>query len=288
VGVRIGAHVSTSGGVHTSISRAVEIGANCIQIFAGAPQRWMEARFSDEDVETFRRLSRVNDIRPVFVHSSYLINMASLDDALRARSVGSLVAGLRWAEKLGASGVITHLGSSRDAVPELAMGLVVQSLATVLVEAPIGPHLLLETCAGQGNTIGRRFEQIGEVIDRLDRDPRLQVCLDTAHIFAAGYDITTRDGLSSTLRQFDELIGLDRLAAIHVNDSKSPFASNVDRHENIGKGLIGEDALALVLNHPHLRHIPFLLEVPGFDGQGPDRQNVLALRRLAGLEPESD
>jgi deoxyribonuclease IV len=284
VTLRIGAHVSTSGGVHTAIGRAVEIGANCIQIFAGAPQRWMEARFSDGDVETFRSLCREKDIQPVFIHSSYLINMASLDEALREKSVGSLTAALRWAEKLGAAGVITHLGSSKEADPEVAMDLVVSSIAAVLERLPESPHLVLETCAGQGNTIGRRFEQIGTVIDRLGRSPRLRVCLDTAHVFAAGYDITSAEGLELTLQQFDQSIGLERLVAIHVNDSKSAFASNVDRHENIGKGLIGEDSLALVLNHPRLRSVPFLLEVPGLDGQGPDRPNVLALRRLAGLD----
>ena len=282
--MRIGAHVSTSGGVQNGISRAEEIGANCIQIFAGAPQRWMEARFRDEDVTAFRRLSEEKDIQPAFIHSSYLINMASADQALREKSGASLVSALRWAERLGAAGVITHLGSSKELDPEQALDFVVESLRFVLAEAPLRTQLLMETCAGQGNTIGRRFEQIGEVLSRLDSDERVRVCLDTAHVFEAGYDITTPEGLGSTLSQFDQTIGLDRLTAIHVNDSKTGLGSNVDRHDNIGCGQLGEKTFALVLQHPSLRAVPFLLEVPGYEGKGPDRQNIETLRRLAGLK----
>ncbi len=282
--MRIGAHVSTAGGVQIAIRRAVEIGANCIQLFAGAPQRWAEARFSEEDVAAFHRLSLENDVRPAFIHSAYLLNLASSDPELRQKSIRSLLSGLVWAQKLGAAGVITHLGSSRDGDPGEALDLVCQGLAAVLREAPAGPALLVETCAGQGNTIGRRFEQIGEILRRLGSDPRLQVCLDTAHVFEAGYEITTEEGLQATLKQFDQAVGLGRLVAIHANDSKTPLGSNVDRHENIGHGLIGEDAFARILRHPTLHRLPFLLEVPGMAGQGPDRPNIEILRRLAGLD----
>lgn len=282
--MRIGAHVSTSGGIHTAVARAVDIGANCVQVFAGAPQRWLEARFADDDIESFRQLSAQADVRPAFIHSSYLINLASSDEELRRKSIGSLISALKWADILGASGVITHLGSSKNGDPAEAMNFVGESLDLVLSGSPPSANLLLETCAGQGNTIGRRFEQIGELVRRLDSAPRLHVCLDTAHIFAAGYDIATPAGLEATLREFDDHVGLERLTAIHVNDSKSALGSNVDRHENIGLGQIGEDALALVLRHPRLRGTPFLLEVPGFDGKGPDKLNIQTLRRLAGLD----
>lgn len=282
--MRIGAHVSTSGGVHTAIGRALEIGADCIQIFAGAPQRWAEARFPDEDVAAFRQLAREHDIQPVFIHSAYLLNFASWDAELREKSVQSLVSGLRWAHRLGAAGVITHLGSAREVDPQQAEDLVCQSVAEVLGGAPEGTWLVLETCAGQGNTIGRRFEQIGSIIRRLGSDSRLQVCLDTAHVFEAGYEITTSEGLESTLRQFDGTVGLSRLVCIHANDSKTPLGSNVDRHENIGYGLIGEDAFKMILHHPLLRDIPFITEVPGLANQGPDRPNVEKLRSLAGVD----
>ena len=280
--MRIGAHVSTSGGVQTAIGRALDIGANCIQIFAGPPQRWAAAAFKDEDVAAFRRLSEERDVLPLFIHSAYLINPASADPVLRQKSVSALLSSLQWAEKLGAAGVITHLGSSKDGDPREAETLVSEAISSVLRDAPSSVWLLLETCAGQGNTVGRKFEQIGEILTRC-ADSRLRVCLDTAHVFEAGYDVTTSEGLEFTLAQFDQTIGLPRLAAIHVNDSKTPIGSNVDRHENIGFGLIGEDAFARILRHPALREIPFLLEVPGLDKEGPDKPNVDALRRLAGL-----
>lgn len=267
-----------------AIGRAVDIGANCIQIFAGAPQRWAEARFPDKDVAAFRHLSQEQDVQPAFIHSAYLINLASTDDALREKSIRALVSALSWAEKLGVAGVITHMGSSREADPLQAEELVCQSLGQVLAGAPTGAALLLETCAGQGNTIGRRFEQLGSLVRKLDYDPRLRICLDTAHVFEAGYDIRTEQGLETTLEEFDRSVSLERLSAIHVNDSKSALGSNVDRHENLGQGLIGEDAFTRVLRHPSLRHLPFLLEVPGFAGQGPDRPNMEMLRRMAGVD----
>ncbi len=280
--MRIGAHVSTSGGVRTAIGRALDIGANCIQIFAGPPQRWTTAGFSDEDIASFRALSIEHDIRPAFIHSSYLINLASSDPLLREKSIGSLRDGLRWAHKLGAEGVITHLGSGRGGDFDQAVGMAANAISTMLHDDSGSASLLLETCAGQGNTIGRRFEHIADVIERAGGSERLRVCLDTAHVFEAGYDIGTAEGLEKTLRDFDSHIGLSRLSAIHVNDSKTPLASNVDRHENIGHGKLGEESIGRVLRHPALRHLPFLLEVPGLANQGPDRPNVDALRRLAG------
>ncbi|MHB0868753.1 MAG: deoxyribonuclease IV [Chloroflexota bacterium] len=281
--MRIGAHVSTSGGVPTAVGRAQEIGANCIQIFAGAPQRWAEARFPEEDVASFRRLTREKDIQPVFIHSAYLLNFASPDPALRAKSQQSLLGALQWARTLGAEGVIIHLGSSRDGDLREAENQVCESLSELLRKAPTEPLLLLESCAGQGNTIGRRFEQLGSILRRLGNDPRAQVCLDTAHIFEAGYDISTPEGLELTLEQFDQAVGIAHLRAFHINDSKTPLGSNVDRHENIGYGLIGEEAFARIMRHPALREVPFILEVPGMTNEGPDKPNIDTLRRLAGL-----
>lgn len=281
--MRIGAHVSTSGGVRTAVGRALDIGANCIQIFAGPPQRWASPEFKDDDVAEFRRLCQDSDVCPVFIHSSYLINLASADPILRERSMLSLLAGLEWADRLGAFGVITHLGSSKDGDVADAERLVATGIAAVLRDAPSTPSLLLETCAGQGNTIGRRFEQIGSVIDGAGPDERLRVCLDTAHVFEAGYDVSTAEGLDATVSEFDRAVGLKRLAAIHVNDSKTPLGSNVDRHENIGAGHLGDAAIGRILRHSALSHLPFLLEVPGLDKQGPDRPNIEALHRLSGV-----
>ncbi len=278
--MRIGAHVSTAGGVHTAIGRALDIGANCIQIFAGAPQRWATANFTAEDVAAFRRLANENDVRPTFIHSSYLLNFASADPDLREKSINSLRAALSWAQLLGADGVITHLGSSKQADMQEAERIVCQALSIVLERAPAEPMLLLESCAGQGNTIGRQFGQLGKILRTL-RDPRVQICLDTAHVFEAGYDISTPAGLEQTLGQFDGEIGIPHLRVFHVNDSKTALGSNVDRHENIGHGLIGEAAFSRILQHPVLRSLPFVLEVPGLDKQGPDRPNIETMRRLA-------
>lgn len=281
--MRIGAHVSTSGGVRTAVGRALEIGANCIQIFAGPPQRWAPAGFKDDDVAEFRRLCAAHDIGPVFIHSSYLINLASSDPSLRDRSMLSLLSGLEWADRLGACGVITHLGSSKDGDVDEAERLVIDGIARVLRDLPSSPWLLLETCAGQGNTIGRRFEQLGRLIEGAGPDERLRVCLDTAHVYEAGYDVATSEGLETTLAEFDLAVGLARLAAIHVNDSKTPLGSNVDRHENIGYGQLGESGIGRILRHPAISSLPFLLEVPGVDKQGPDRPNIEALYRLSGV-----
>lgn len=281
--MKIGAHVSTSGGVHTAVGRAVDIGANCIQIFAGPPQRWAGAAFKDQDVAEFQRMLTEHEIGPVFIHASYLINLASSDGVLREKSLNSLLDGLRWADRLGADGVITHLGSSKDGDIAEAEALVADGVAAVLADSPSSVSLLLETCAGQGNTIGRRFEQIATVISRAGDDARLKVCLDTAHIFEAGYDISTEEGLEQVLGMFDRTVGLSRLSAIHVNDSKTPLGSNVDRHENIGFGHLGDDAIGRIIRHPNLRRLPFILEVPGMDKEGPDRPNIDALKRLAGL-----
>lgn len=281
--MRIGAHVSTAGGVHTAVGRALEIGANCIQIFAGAPQRWSEPHFPEEDVARFRSLCQQEGIDPVFIHSAYLLNFASPDESLREKSIRSLGAALTWARALGAAGVITHLGSSKDGDPRQAEEWVCRSLSRVLDGAPVEPMLLLEGCAGQGNTVGRTFEQLGLILGRLG-DRRAQVCLDTAHMFEAGYDIATQKGLERTIEEFDRAVGLSHLKVIHANDSKTPLGSNVDRHENIGHGTIGEEAFARILHHPALRPLPFILEVPGFANQGPDRPNIMALRRLAGME----
>jgi deoxyribonuclease-4 len=269
--------------VSTAIGRALEIGAECIQIFAGPPQRWAGASFQDEDVAEFRRLAAEHDIRPVFIHSSYLINLASSDPILRERSVSSLLSGLAWADKLGAAGVIAHLGSSKDGDPCAAERLVFDAVAGILHEAAGSAKLLVETCAGQGNTIGRTFTQIGDLVRSVGDDERLGVCLDTAHVFEAGYDVSTEAGLEETLENFDQAVGLERLVAVHVNDSKTALGSNVDRHENIGFGQLGEEAIGRILRHPAMVDMPFLLEVPGMAKEGPDRPNIEALRRLAGL-----
>jgi len=283
--MRIGAHVSTSGAMHQAISRATQIGAECAQIFVGAPQRWNHLPYPDEDVAEFRRLAAESIIGPNVVHALYLVNLASPDPVLRARSIESLVDQMHWCEVLGALGLVTHVGSRvGSASAAEAMDRTVDAIGEILYRSS-SAHFLIENTAGMGTSIGSQFADIGEIIRRLDHDERLGVCLDTAHTFESGRDFSTREGLEAVLDEFDREVGLDRLAAIHANDPKTPLGSNVDRHENIGRGYLGEETLELFMRHPAVQHLPFYLEVPGIAGKGPDRENIDLLRRLAGLPP---
>ncbi|TAK23282.1 MAG: deoxyribonuclease IV [Chloroflexota bacterium] len=278
---RIGAHCG--GGIAVAVVRAREIGAECMQVFASAPQQWRSPSASAADLTAFAHAVSAADVYPIFVHGVYLLNFASPVELTVERSIASVGAYLEWADAVGATGVIVHLGSAgKDPYP-LAEDRVVAGLARVLADRNGRALLLLETCAGQGATIGRQFEQLGSIIRRLDGDQRLAVCLDTCHVFAAGYPIHEPDGVDRALDEFDAAIGLDRLACLHVNDSKAAFGSNVDRHANIGEGAIGLEPFRGIVNHPALAAIPLILEVPG-DGDGPDRPNIERLKNLRGPE----
>lgn len=280
----IGAHVSTAGGLSTCIGRAQALGAECIQVFLCAPQRWQHPRHADDEVEAFGRLAREAGIGPNFAHAAYLINLASDDAVVRERSVEHLAACLGWADRIGLDGVVIHVGSGKGQPVADAEALVACGLEQLLARRP-RTCVLLENSAGSGDTLGARFEQIGALFDRLDRDARLGLCLDTAHTFASGYDLRTSDGIERAVDEIERTIGLDRLRLIHANDSKAGLGSAVDRHANIGEGQLGEDAFARLLGHPALADLPWVLEVPGYEKKGPDVANVRALMRLAGRAP---
>jgi deoxyribonuclease-4 len=276
----LGGHVSSSGGLERSIDRAVEITAECIQIFVSAPQMWRPGKHSDESVAKFIASRDLDRIHPILLHGPYLINLASSDPALRTKSADAIISQLEWSDRLGGMGVVFHVGSSvKDPKPD-GMTRAVEGLADILNRSTATSPLILETTAGGGNTIGGRFEELGELIDRLDRSPRLQVCLDSCHIFTAGYACLTTAELDDTLGQFDRAIGLDRLTALHLNDSKFPIGSHRDRHDNIGDGAIGAEGFRAFMNHPALRSLPAFLEVPGLADDGPDAENMRRLRDL--------
>jgi deoxyribonuclease IV len=277
----IGAHVSTAGGLSTCIGRAQELGAECMQIFLSTPHRWQLPKHTDEQVEEFCRLVAETDIGPNFAHAPYLLNLASADPALRQRSIDNISAGMVWAERTGLAGLVVHVGSGLGQPVEEAEVQVAEALREVLVSSST-TMVLLENSAGSGNTLGARFAQIGAVFDRLGRDQRLGLCLDTAHTFASGYDLRDKDGIARAVDEIERSMGLDRLRLIHANDSKVGLGSAVDRHENIGQGLLGEEAFQLMLAHPALSPLPWVLEVPGYEDKGPDKPNVDALKRLAG------
>jgi deoxyribonuclease-4 len=274
----IGAHCQ--GGIRQALARASEIGAECLQVFASAPQMWRAPSHRDEDVGSFVDGCKAAELGPVFLHAVYLLNLASPLPENVAKSVTSIRDHLHWADRLCAEGVVIHVGSAGKEEYAVAEDRVVAALAALLDGLPGQSKLLLETCAGQGATIGRSFDELGRIIKRLDRHPRLGVCLDTCHVFAAGYAIHEPDGVSRALDDLDRAVGLERLACIHANDSKGAFGSNVDRHENIGLGHIGDEPFAHFLARPEVRDVPFILEVPGIEGTGPDGPNIEVLKRL--------
>jgi deoxyribonuclease-4 len=237
-------------------------------------------KHTDEQVDEFCRLVADSSIGPNFAHAAYLINLASVDPALRQRSIDNLSASAAWADRVGLAGIVVHVGSGLGQPVSEAVTQVAGALKEVLSNG-MRTSVLLENSAGSGDTLGARFAQIGSLFDRLDRDPRLGLCLDTAHTFASGYDLRESDGINRAVDEIVRHMGIDRLKLIHANDSKVGLGSAVDRHENIGKGLLGSEAFERMLAHPALAGLPWVLEVPGYDNKGPDLPNVQELKRLA-------
>ena len=279
--MRIGAHVSSDGGLANAIVRAVAIGAECAQFFISPPQAWRSPVHDEADVAAFLAKRAESGVAPLFLHTIYLLNFASGDEALRERSLRSLITYLDWADRLGVAGVITHLGSARDVGVQEAERLIAGALQRALATAHGDVPLLLETTAGPGAVFGSTFEELGALLADLGRPPRLRICLDTAHVYASGlYDGTTA-GLERSLAALDATVGLERLTAIHLNDSKAAFNSRVDRHANLGEGLMGAAGLRPFLEHPALADQPFILEVPGRNRSGPQKQDLDVAKALA-------
>jgi len=279
--VKIGAHVKTSGGVDKAIDRAEEIGAETIQIFSGAPQAWRRKTYADAEVAAYRKRVAETGIGPAFIHGLYLVNLATENPELLAKSCEALVAEMNAAHLLGAKGVIFHLGSHKGAGYEARFHQVVEYCAKVVEATPDDAWLILENSAGMGGSVGSKFSELGTIINECATD-RIKVCLDTQHSFAAGYDLKSRNGLERTMDEFDREIGVERLVAVHANDSKCPLGGGLDRHENIGEGHLGNDGFATIMSHPAFAEVPFLLEVPGYDDEGPDKANVDALKAIRG------
>jgi len=277
--MKIGAHVGTSGGVNKAIDRAEEIGAEAIQIFSGAPQAWRRKEYRPEEVEAYKARAAETGIGPAYVHGVYLVNLATDNPENLEKGIDALVHDMKVCHLLGSLGVIFHIGSHRGAGYEHVFSQVVGSVVRIVEATPEETWLILENSAGMGGAIGSRFEELGRIISEAG-SPRVRVCLDTQHAFAAGYDLKTKAGLEAAMSEFDREVGLDRLVAVHANDSKCPLAGGVDRHENIGEGHIGVDGFENILAHPAFADVPFLLEVPGYANEGPDRRNVETLKSV--------
>jgi deoxyribonuclease IV len=276
--VQLGAHVSSSGGIHTAIDRIEEMGGESVQVFTQSPRTWRPTNHDPANFERFKERRAEAGIAGVVCHALYLINLASPDDALYDKSVAALENTVDVGCAIDADAVVFHVGSHLGSGFEAALERVVPALATALERCSETTWLCMENCAGTGGTIGRSLEELAALYDALDHHPRLGVCLDSCHLFASGYDVTDPAGMDNVVRELDRLIGLDRLRCLHVNDSKAPLGSNRDRHDNIGDGLMGEK-LGVFLAHPKLQDLPALLEVPGA-GHGPDAEQVQKLKKL--------
>ena len=277
--MRLGAHVSSQGGLDKAIERAQAMGAETIQIFGAAPQTWRRRDASAEEIAAFCEKAAAADVEPVFLHAVYLINLAASDPVNLERGVASLVADLALCAQIDAKGSIVHIGSHRGAGLDAVFPQVVAAIRRVLDSTPQETWLVLENSAGMGGSIGAKFSELGAVMREIGND-RIKVCLDTQHAFAMGYDVATADGLQAALDEFEREIGLDRLVAVHANDSKVPLAGGRDRHENIGEGAIGREGFRVIMSHPVFRDLPFLLEIPGFDNMGPDKKNLDILKDI--------
>jgi deoxyribonuclease IV len=274
--VLLGGHVS--GGVKAAPERAAEIGADALQLFVQSPRAW---RFPDHDPDvlaSFGERARAAGIEAWVVHAIYLLNLASPDDELYEKSLTTLRSTVDTACAIGADGVVFHVGSHLGSGFEAGLERAVPAIAQVLERCSDTTWLLIENTAGTGGTIGRSLEELATLVERLDRHPRLGVCLDSCHLWASGYDVSDRAAMESLLDELDSSIGLDRLRALHVNDSQTPLGSNRDRHANMLEGLIGE-GLSVFLGTERLQGLPALLEVAG-DGHGPNADEVRKLREL--------
>ena len=277
----LGAHVESRGGLHNAFANAAAIGARAIQVHPTPPHYWGSPKLDDERVAAFERAAAEAGNPPFYFHAVYLINLASDDATLRQRSESTLAGYLAAADRLGITGVVFHTGSHKGAGFEAMLPTMRDHLRRVMDRAdPRRARLLIENNAGAGGCVGARFEEVKALLEAV-RDERVGVCFDTCHAFASGYELRTAEAARATLDEWERVVGLRRLEAIHCNDSQAGLGSNRDRHANIGHGEIGEEGFRALLHDPRLAGIPFVLEVPGFGGAGPDRANLEILERLA-------
>jgi deoxyribonuclease IV len=276
----IGAHVSSSGGIHTAVDRAVAIGADSMQVFTQSPRTWRPTNHDPASFELFREKRAEARMGGVLCHALYLCNLAAPNDDIYEKSVSALRNTMEVANGIGADAVVFHVGSHLGSGFEHGLERVVPAMRQVLELATGDTWLLMENSAGAGGTIGRSIAELATLHERLDRHPRLGICLDSCHLYVSGVDVTDQAALDACLDEVDASIGLDRLRAVHVNDSAAPLGSNRDRHANVEEGLLGEK-LAVFLGHPRLQKLPAVLETPGPENRGPDANEVRKTKELA-------
>ena len=275
----VGAHVSSAGRIDKAVANAVGIGAETFQIFGASPRQWRRKTHPERDLDAFRERRGEEKLGPAFIHAIYLINLAAPAEDQRANGIDALAADLALADRIGASGVVVHVGSHLGDGFETALPRIADSIKRALDAAGGSADLLLENAAGEKGKVGSSFQELAAMAAAAESD-RVKICLDTCHLHAAGYPIHTAQGLRETAAEFNRELGSEMLAAVHANDSKTPLGSGRDRHENIGRGSIGLPAFRRIIRNRLFRSAPWLLEVPGSAGKGPETPDVDTLRAL--------
>jgi deoxyribonuclease-4 len=275
-----GGHVSAAGGIEKTIERAKSQGFEVMQFFASSPRSYSFPAHSEFSIKEFNRLFKESSLKQHFFHAIYLLNLATSKPELLKISIQSLVDYLNFGDKIGSSGTIFHVGSSRERSFAEVAQQVVEAMQEVLARTPKSQPLIMESAAGAGNVVGQSLEEL-TVLFKAVNSKRLKLCLDTQHLWASGVNVADYDIFGSWLRRFDQEIGIGNLVCFHANDSKTELGSHRDRHENIGEGLIGKSGFRNILAQPLLKDKPFILEVPGANGTGPDRANLEIMRNLA-------
>jgi len=276
----LGIQVSTEGGICESIERAAKLGCNTMQIFSRNPQRWRDNFLLSADVTEFNRLRDKFSLKPVFIHIPYLVNLASPNPKLYDSSIEAYIEDILEAHALKVDYIVTHMGSHKDTSEDAGLKRLVEALNIILDKtrnAHVG--ILLENTAGSGSWLGYKFSHQGKVLKGLDNSERVGLCLDTAHAYLAGYDISTKEGLENMLGEIESSVGVKLIKLIHLNDARGALGSLHDRHENIGKGGIGLEGIKRIINHPKLRNLPFILETPKKTGDS-DSVNLNTVRKL--------
>jgi len=276
----VGTHTTIAGGLHNAIAHALKLGNDALQIFSRNPRGWTARRLTPEEVRLFRDARERSGLNPLVVHDCYLINLAAKDPFIHTKSVAAFRDEIERAVAIGADYLVTHPGSSKGcASDEEAIATCIDSIKQASRGLRLnGLTILIENTAGQGRCIGHRFEHVQAILEGCNDLP-MGVCLDTAHTFAAGHDISTQSGLKKTIKLIDSAFGFERIKVIHCNDSKAPLGSNVDRHQHLGLGYIGLEGFRRIVNNSRFRHLPFILETP-IDDARDDAWNVATLRGL--------
>ncbi|MFI5008871.1 MAG: deoxyribonuclease IV [Solirubrobacterales bacterium] len=275
----IGAHVSPAGGLPKAIERGEALGARSIQIFNQSPRQWRPTGHSQESIAAFREAMAVSSIDAVLIHAVYLLNCASEDPEIRAKSLTSLTHSLRVGQQIGAAGVVLHPGSAKTGDVATAIARAGETIREALAESEECP-LHLENTAGTGGTLGRSIGELSALLEAAGGSPRLGLCLDSCHLFASGYDIRTREGMEEMLGEVSAKVGCERLGSLHLNDSQTPLGANRDRHANVGEGELGEQGCTVFLSTPAFENLACVLETPGENRSGPTREEIALAMKL--------